>query len=111
MANRLVSNMYIIDSNQVATPLYYGNSGSTTSGLQQGKMRVAAVIFMANDTTGAIQIAVGNTANIVFDYKFIDGGSGKFQRCQIDGFGGYAVPLLNVYIPTITAATACLVLE
>jgi hypothetical protein len=110
MANRLVSNCYIIDSHQIATPLVYGVSAALCTTANVGKMKVIAVNFMANDTTGAIQIAVGNTANIILDYKFIDGGAGKFQRTQVDHFG-YGVPFSSVFIPSITASTAVLILE
>lgn len=114
MANRLVSNVYIIDSHQVAQPLYYGNSGSTSSGLQQGKMKVTAVIFMGLDTSAACSIAVGNTANVILNYGFMVAGTGATQLFQqkTEVYRlGYGVPLSSVYIPTITATTACLILE
>lgn len=109
MANRLVSNMYIIDSHQIARPLAYGTSDGilNTTTANVGKMRVMAVIFNALDTTARCQIALGNTANIVLDYQST---AATGTKPQVDHFG-YGVPWQGVFIPTITAGTAVLVLE
>lgn len=108
MANRLVSNMYIIDSHQLGSPLRYGNSDGTVN-TSPGKMLVWGVVFLPLTTAGYLSIALGNTANVVLDYKYIDGGAGMFQRTQVDHFG-YGVPWKDVYIPTLSAATAVLIL-
>lgn len=115
MANRLVSNMYIIDSHQIARPLAYGTSdgvvNTTTSNV--GKMKVMSIIFLANDTSANIKIAVGATNNIFLEYKFMStntNDAGLLHKSQVDHFG-YGVPLAGVFIPTITASTAILVLE
>lgn len=103
MANRLVSNVYIIDSalgNVVTLPM-----GDVSN---PGKFRIASVGFSANDTTAAVQIAVGNSANIVINYGYL-GGSGLLPKMQIDQLGGveWAGP---IYVPTVTAGTAYLYL-
>ena len=120
MANRLVSNMYIIDSHQVATPLSYGltagnstpilNAFATTANV--GKMRLQSIIFMATTTAAQVKIAVGNTNNIIFDYTLIKANTipgETYQRTKVD-IMGYGVPLQGVFIPVITACTAVLVL-
>lgn len=110
MANRLVSNMYIIDSHQLAQPLFYGDSGGTGNSVQNAKMLVTAVIFNPVDTSGRCVIAVGNSANIVMDFKAYGSGAIIQSNAPQVNFFGYPVPWSSVYVPVITAATACLVL-
>jgi hypothetical protein len=114
MANRLVSNMYIIDSNQCALPLLYGSSATVCTTANCASMRVMSVVFIAVDTTAQCSIALMDTNNVVMDYKLIKMGSGNdsglANRTSVEHFG-YGVPWKGVFIPTITACTAVLVLE
>lgn len=109
MANRLVSNMYIIDSHQVALPLAYGTTNRSLLPSYNGKMKVSGVIFMPVDTTGALTIALGNTANIVLKYAAF--GSGTIIQSNVPQVDHWdAIEWLNVYVPVLTACTACLIL-
>ena len=104
MANRLVSNMYIIDSHQLASPLPYGTVGDI-----QGKMKVCGVIFMPADTSATLQIAVGASSNVVL--KYAAHGSGTIIESgvpQVDYWD--TTEWLDVYIPVMSACTACLIL-
>ena len=111
MTNRLVSNMYIIDSEQIAQPLTYGVSAALCTTANVGKMKVSAVIFIAMTSNARCQIALGDTTNVILDYGFFNAQSNAMtQRVQVDHFG-YGVPWSSVFVPVITASTMCLVLE
>jgi hypothetical protein len=112
MVNRLVSNMYIVDSEQITRPLAYGVSAAICTTANVGKMKVSSVIFMAMTTASQLKIAIGDTSNIVLDYTLVTAGTGTvaIQRTLVDHFG-YSVPWKSVFIPVITAATAVLVLD
>lgn len=113
MANRLVSNFYIIDSHQIALPLPMGFKDSaglarcTTA--NNGQMMVSGFVFMPVDTTATITIAVQNTANIIM--KYVAWGSGLIVQSgypQVDHWE--PVQMHNVFIPVITAATGAFIL-
>jgi hypothetical protein len=117
MTNRLVQNMYIIDSASTTCPIPYGYNGqpiewnlATTANV--GKMKVTSVIFMASTTAARCQIAIGDTTNVVLDYALVTAGTGTIgvQRTQVDSFG-YGVPWMGVFPVVVTACTMCLVLE
>ena len=115
MANRLVSNMYIIDSASTTSPLPYGLVSSVTSTwgvattANVGKMWVTGVAVWFSDTTGAIQFALGNTANVVLSYKAT--GSGNFITSPTPQVDHWEPTTWNgVFIPLLTACTATLIL-
>ena len=114
MANRIVGNIYIVDSQQIHLPLPFGSDvGSVVSTTANvGKMNVTAVIFMANDTSARAAIALMSTANIILDYTVVTAGTGthEWQRTQVDHFG-YGVPMAGIMIPFLTASTLGFVLE
>jgi len=114
MANRLISNMYIIDSSSVSSPLPYGLVGANTAWAAAttanvGKMWVTGVAVWFTDTSGAIQFALGNTSNIVLNYKAT--GSGNFLTSPTPQVDHWEPTTWNgVFIPLLTACTAALIL-
>ena len=108
MANRLVSNMYIIDSHQLSLPLPYGTTNNPTSD-QQGKMKVKGVVFIPMNTSATLSIAIGNTANVVLKYAAY--GSGTIIQSNVPQVDHWeSAEWLNVYVPFMSACTACLIL-
>jgi hypothetical protein len=112
--------MYIIDSEQIASPLAYGinfatstpvlSSEATTANV--GKMNVYSIIFIAQDTSAQVKFAIGDTNNIVIDYLLMNpdtAGSYIQQRNYVHELGE-PVSWNGVFIPVITACTAVLVL-
>lgn len=114
MANRIVGNVYIVDSQQIHLPLPFGSSSGTLActTANVGKMNVTAVIFMATNTAARAVVALMSTANVILDYTVITAGTGthEWQRTQVDHFG-YGVPMTGIMIPVLTASTIGLVLE
>ena len=110
--NRLVSNIYIVDSQQIHLPLPYATSGVTCTTANVGKMIVSGVIFQAVDTSARCKVALMSTTNVILDYGVVTAGTGthEWERTTIYSFA-HGVPMMGIMIPTITAATACFILE
>lgn len=104
MANRLVSNVYIIDSQLSATvPLPWGDPNNIP------KMRIAAIGFYALNTAAQFQIAINNSSNVVAQYGFFFQGSvgtAYWQQMQIDRMGD--VEWQQIYVPLLVNATGYL---
>jgi hypothetical protein len=67
------------------------------------------VVFMPSDTTGALSIALGDTKNIIL--KFLAYGSGTVIQSPQPVISNWdPMNWKQVFIPVITAATACLLL-
>jgi len=94
MANRLVSNVIIVDSAAGNTPIV--NSISNSVG-QMTKFHVNSVMFFGNDTTGRVQVTTTDTANVIIQLGGIFVSSTQFGQQQ---------PLEDLKIPLLTAGTA-----
>ena len=94
MANRLVSNVIIVDSAAGNTPIV--NSISNSVG-QMTKFHVNSVMFFGNDTTGRLQVSAVDTTNVIIQLGGIFVSSTQFGQQQ---------PLEDLKIPLLTAGTA-----
>jgi len=108
MANRLVSNVIIVDSAAGSTPIVQTISNSRN---HITKMHVNAIAFWSADTTGACQVACGNgSTGVIASFSWLQGGAPANSinggpATQSTQFGQNQ-PLEDIMIPTLTAGTA-----
>ena len=94
MANRLVSNVIIVDSAAGNTPIV---SSISNSAGQMTKFHVNAVMFFGNDTTGRLQMTSADTTNVIIQLGGIFASSTQFGQQQ---------QLEDLKVPTLTNGTA-----
>lgn len=96
MANRIVDNIYIIDSalNNVALPW---NSGT----------RVAAVSFWSSDSSGAMTLAFTDTSDTIL--RAVSPSNGNSAQTSHYYLGG--IPFSSMKVPVLTAGTGYIYLE
>lgn len=105
MANRLVSNVYIIDSQLSATvPLPWGDPNNIS------KMRIISIGFYSLDTTAKMQICLNNSSHTVAQFGWIGSATTVNQQMQSINFGGPGVEWQQVFVPLLTAGTGYLYL-
>ena len=94
MANRLISNVLIIDSS--AGNAFIIDTISNSAG-QMKKFHVNAIMFFGNDTTGRLQVSSVDTSGIIVQLGGIFVSSTQFGQQQ---------PLEELKVPLLTAGTA-----
>lgn len=103
MANRLVSNVIIVDSAAGSTPII--NTLSNSAG-HITKFHVNAITFWSANTTGACTVACGNgSTGIIAMFGWVNGGAGFAPATQTTSFG-QEQSLEDIMIPTLSAGTA-----
>ena len=94
MANRLVSNVIIIDSAAGNTPIISTISNSVG---QITKFHVNAVMFFGNDTTGRLHLSTTDTSNVIMKL-----GGDYVSSTQF----GTQQTLEDLKVPSLVAGTA-----
>ena len=94
MANRLVSNVLIVDSAAGNTPIISTISNSAS---MMTKFHVNSVMFFGNDTTGLLQLASADTTGIIMKLGGSFVSSTQFGTKQ---------QLEDLKVVTLTAGTA-----
>ncbi len=89
MANRIVGNVYIIDSGSLA-PIPF-SSGT----------KIASVIFWSSDSTGTLRLATENTANVIMHLS-----NPINVPNTIGAYIGGCYATNSLTVPTLTAGTA-----
>lgn len=103
MANRLVSNVIIVDSAAGNTPIISTISNSTG---QISKFRVNTLTFWSSNTTGACNIACGDgSTGVIAMFGWVNGGAGFAPATQSIPFGQQQ-SLEDIKVPLLTAGTA-----
>lgn len=98
MANRIVGNVYIIDSQTAGKPLIDGTSGAWLRSAY-----ISAIGFWAADTSGVFELAYrSDTTNVVFKLA-LEGATGTNGFSTMKFIGGVRFEELTA--KTLTAGT------
>lgn len=96
MANRIVSNVLIVDSAMGNIPVVGARSSMS-------QYKVSSMAVFSVNTTGAISVTGSNTTDVIA--RFNIQGTNVIQNPSVLEFGG-GIYLDSIKVPVVTAATA-----